>query len=68
MGRKDCERFMEQDLIYSSGAGVFAQLADPARFAEAQVQYGAVTWLGELDLAPDAMYAEIKKSGEWILR
>ena len=55
-------------LIHSPRAGVFAQLADPARFAEAQVQYGAVTWPGELDLAPDAMYAEIQKTGEWILR
>ena len=55
-------------LIHSPRAGVFAQLADPARFAAAEVQYGAVTWPGELDLAPDAMYAEIKKTGEWILR
>ncbi|MBV9036315.1 MAG: DUF2442 domain-containing protein [Acidobacteriaceae bacterium] len=54
-------------LIHSAHAGVFAQLADPARFAEAYVQYGAVTWPGELDLAPDAMYAEIKKNGKWVL-
>jgi hypothetical protein len=54
-------------LIHSPHAGVFAQLADPARFAEAYVQYGAVTWPNELDLAPDAMYAEIKKNGKWIL-
>lgn len=54
-------------LIHSPHAGVFAQLADPARFAEAYVQYGAVTWPGELDLAPDAMYVEIKKNGKWVL-
>ncbi len=54
-------------LIHSSHAGVFAQLTNPALFAEVYVQYGAVTWPGELDLAPDAMYAEIKKNGEWIL-
>ncbi len=54
-------------LIHSPRAGVFARLADPARFAEAQVQYGAVAWPGELDLAPDAMYAEIQKTGEWVL-
>ena len=54
-------------LIHSARAGVFAQLADPARFAEAQVEYGAVTWPGEIDLAPDVMYAEIKKTGEWTL-
>ncbi|SRR5579884_2086683 len=54
-------------LIHSPRAGVFAQLADPARFTEAQVQYGAVSWPGDLDLAPDAMYAEIRKTGEWVL-
>ena len=54
-------------LIHSSTAGVFAQLADPARFAQAFVVHGAVTWPGEIDLAPDAMYAEIKKLGRWVL-
>jgi hypothetical protein len=55
-------------LIHSPNAGVFAQLADPAVFSQAYIQYGAVVWPGELDLAPDSMYAEIKKSGEWVLR
>jgi hypothetical protein len=54
-------------LIHSSTAGVFAQLADPTRFAQAFVAHGAVTWPGEIDLAPDAMYAEIKKLGSWVL-
>jgi len=47
--------------------GVFAHLVDPAKFAEVGIEYGAVTWPGELDLAPDAMHDEIAKSGEWIL-
>lgn len=55
-------------LIHSPGAGVFATLADPSLFAQARVEYGAVTWPGEVDLAPDAMYAEIKKSGKWVLQ
>ena len=54
-------------LIHSSTAGVFAQLADPSQFAQAFVAHGAVTWPGEIDLAPDAMYAEIKKLGSWVL-
>jgi len=29
--------------------------------------YGAVTWPGEIDLAPDAMYAEITATGAWTL-
>jgi hypothetical protein len=56
------------ELVHSPAAGVFAGLADPNRFAQAFVEYGAVTWPGELDLAPDAMYAEIKKSWKWVLR
>ena len=54
-------------LIRSARAGVFAQLADEALFDQVFVEGGAVTWPGELDLAPDAMYGEIKKSGEWII-
>jgi Protein of unknown function (DUF2442) len=54
-------------LIHSPTAGVFAPLADPARFAQAFVAHGAVTWPGEIDLAPDAMYAEVKKLGHWVL-
>lgn len=54
-------------LVRSPRAGVFAQLADQGLFSQAFVEDGAVTWPGELDLAPDAMYAEIKKTGEWTL-
>ena len=48
--------------------GVFETLKDPIVFAQARIEAGAVTWPGNLDLAPDAMYAEIKSHGEWILR
>ncbi len=48
--------------------GVFEVLKNPSVFAQARVESGAVTWPGDLDLAPDAMYAEIKSHGEWILR
>jgi hypothetical protein len=54
-------------LIESPRAGVFAQLADQALFNQVFVDHGAVTWPGELDLARDAMYTEIKKTGEWVL-
>jgi hypothetical protein len=39
---------------------------DPVLFAQAYVEYGAVIWPGEIDLAPDAMYDEIKKHGRWV--
>ncbi len=48
--------------------GVFEKLKDADLFARASVENGAVTWPGELDLAPDAMYDAIKANGEWILR
>jgi len=47
--------------------GVFEKLKDPAFFNQIQVTNGFVTWPGELDLVPDAMYDAIKQHGEWIL-
>lgn len=52
-------------LIFGPDAGVFASLRDPSLFATAHVEHNAVTWDGELDLAPDAMHAEISKNGRW---
>jgi hypothetical protein len=48
--------------------GVFEVLKDEALFRRVYVELGAVTWPGGLDLAPDAMYDEIKRNGEWVLR
>ncbi len=48
--------------------GVFESLKDPLVFQKIGIEGGAVTWPGELDLAPDTMYAEIKAKGEWVLR
>lgn len=49
-------------------AGVFEHLKDLALFEEVDVVCGAVTWPGEIDLAPDAMHDEIAAHGEWVLR
>jgi hypothetical protein len=54
-------------LIFSDEAGVFAALRDPTLFTQAHLELGAVTWPGEIDLAPDAMYEEIKQHGKWVL-
>jgi hypothetical protein len=54
-------------LIKSKNAGIFAGLQDPELFAKVYLEYGAVMWPGEIDLAPDAMYDEIKKRGSWVL-
>ena len=53
-------------LIFSPDAGVFAALSDAALFAQIHLEHGAVTWPGEIDLAPDAMYLEIGSGGVWI--
>lgn len=52
-------------LIASVDGGVFKGLADPAAFQQARVENGAITWPGELDLAPDAMHRAIATSGRW---
>lgn len=53
------------DLITSKEAGVFAELKDEEIFNQVHLEYGVVTWPGEIDLAPDAMYHEIKQKGVW---
>jgi len=52
--------------VQAQDAGVFRSLADPALFAQAGVEMGAVTWPGGLDLAPDAMHDSIAQRGEFV--
>jgi hypothetical protein len=48
--------------------GVFSHLNDPKKFRQVSVVGGAVTWPGELDLAPDVMHEEIKqRCGVWVV-
>jgi hypothetical protein len=39
--------------------GALAPLLDPQFFYRVYIDYGAVAWPGEIDLAPDAMHAQI---------
>ncbi|HXW69744.1 MAG TPA: DUF2442 domain-containing protein [Dissulfurispiraceae bacterium] len=48
--------------VFSEGAGVLAGLRDPFVFARVGIVGGALTWPGGIDLAPDAMYDDIKSS------
>jgi len=52
-------------IILGKRPGVFAALQDPSVFARVRIEYGAATWDGEIDIAPDAMYEVIKKDGVW---
>ncbi len=54
-------------LIMGQNAGVFKTLEDPCLFNKVYLDHGAITWPGELDLAPDAMYDMLKEEGEWIV-
>lgn len=54
--------------LHSPDAGVFSKLRDEALFRQVKVEHGAVTWLGELDLAPDAMHREIREHGTWVIK
>lgn len=47
---------------------VFERLRDEAFFGQAFLELGAVTWPNGADLAPDAMYDEIRREGTWVLR
>ena len=47
--------------------GVFAPLKDPAFFKQVYLDHGVVAWPGQIDLAPDAMYQEIKTKGVSVL-
>ena len=53
--------------IKSDAAGVFARLRNEGLFRQVKVILGAVSWPGELDLAPDAMHRAIKEHGRWLL-
>jgi hypothetical protein len=47
--------------------GVFAALKKPDIFAKVNCKNGFVEWPGQIDLAPDAMYDEVKQKGVWEL-
>ena len=54
-------------LIFSAKPGIFANLEDKEIFNKVCIEHGVVTWPGEIDLAPDAMYEQIQKQGCWKL-
>ena len=54
-------------LVFSEDAGVFKALRDPLAFAQVTLVDGAVTWPGDIDMAPDAMYDEIRANGRWVI-
>ena len=47
---------------------VFEPLRDPSVFAQVTVSLGTVEWPSGADVAPDAMYDEIRTHGEWVIQ
>jgi len=45
--------------------GVFAPFADQNFFKQATLENGVIVWPGGLDIAPDAMYREIKEGKQY---
>jgi hypothetical protein len=53
--------------VKSASAGVFAALRDEETFRQVKIRLGAISWPGDLDLAPDAMHSAVKEHGTWVL-
>lgn len=60
---------LKGDVIFKESHlfGVFEALKNPMLFSMVNCEHGFVEWPGEIDLAPDAMYEEVKKNGVWEL-
>ena len=52
-------------LVFGANPGVFGALQDPSVFSRVTIDHGVVSWPDGLDLAPDAMYEAIARSGVW---
>ncbi len=48
--------------------GVFKPLSDPAFFAQVGLDHGALAWSDDLAFCADAIYLQVAKNGEWVLR
>lgn len=55
-GLVDMQRFLSRE------CGVFKALRESSVFMQAYIDHGAVTWPGELDLAPDRMHEELQNT------
>src|SRR4051812_17883023 len=63
-GNVDMRELLRSDRVAGT---LFEQLRDSSFFSRVTARLGAVEWPGEIDLAPDAMYDEIRAHGVWIL-
>jgi hypothetical protein len=60
-GTRGRVRFSLDGLPPDEFTGVLTPLRDRAFFERVFVDRGAVAWPGEIDMAPDAMYQQVRK-------
>lgn len=63
-GEVDLEARLRSEEVLET---VFEPLRQAEFFANVKVVLGAVEWPNGADLAPDAMYDEIRQKGRWVL-
>jgi uncharacterized protein DUF2442 len=63
-GTVDMRALLKSDKVVGT---VFEPLRDATLFSRAGLNLGTVEWPGEIDLAPDTMYDEIRANGVWVL-
>lgn len=61
-GTVDMTRFLARE------CGVFKPLREASLFNQVYLDQGAVTWPGELDLAPDTMHEALSKAKVYFVR
>jgi hypothetical protein len=61
------EGAVDMSKLLARDCGVFKVLRNVEVFKAAFVEHGAVTWPGELDLAPDRMHDELQKSAVYVV-
>lgn len=61
-GVVDMSKFLARD------CGVFKVLRNVETFNTVRVEHGAVTWPGELDLAPDRMHDELQEVDVYVMQ
>jgi len=63
-GNVDMRELLQSDRVVGT---LFEPLRESSLFSRAAAHLGVVEWPGEIDLAPDAMYDEIRAHGVWVL-
>ncbi len=63
-GAVELDAFLKDAAVEST---VFGPLRDEAYFGLVGISLGAVRWPNGADLAPDAMYDQIREHGRWVV-